>query len=100
MRIRNHGIYRRELAGVAGIVFQEDEKDSLHVHWMNTVKLEPKAFGATRDELVAHLKERGVEFIRLDDYAKELRARRAEVPVRDQSLGEIDGRSGLVAVAV
>lgn len=50
--------------------------------------------------LLAALKARGVEFIRLDDYAKELLARRAEVPVRDQSLGEIDGRSGLVAVAV
>jgi len=50
--------------------------------------------------LLAALRARGVEFIRLDDYAKELLARRAEVPVRDQSLGEIDGRSGLVAVAV
>ena len=32
--------------------------------------------------------------------AKELLAAPASIPVREQSLGEIDGRSGLVAVAV
>jgi len=61
MRIKNHGVYRRELSSVPGIVFQKDEKDSLCVHWMNTVKLEPRAFGVGRDELVAHLKSKGVE---------------------------------------
>ena len=61
MRIRNHGIYRRELGGVPGIVFQKDETDALCVHWMNTLKLEPRAFGVGRDELVSHLKSKGVE---------------------------------------
>ena len=40
---------------------------------------------------------RGVQFIRLDDLARELLAHRAEIPVREQRLAEIDGRSGLVA---
>ena len=43
---------------------------------------------------VAH----GVRFIRMDDLARELLANRATIPVRDQVLAEIDGRSGLVAV--
>ncbi len=38
-----------------------------------------------------------VEFIRLDDLARELLANRAAIPVRDQVLAEIDGRSGVVA---
>jgi len=40
----------------------------------------------------------GVKFIRLDDLARELLADRAAVPVRDQVLAPIDGRSGLVAM--
>lgn len=39
----------------------------------------------------------GVQFIRLDDLARELLADRAALPVRDQVLAPIDGRSGLVA---
>ncbi|MBI5382094.1 MAG: 4-deoxy-4-formamido-L-arabinose-phosphoundecaprenol deformylase [Opitutae bacterium] len=39
-----------------------------------------------------------VQFIRLDDYARELLANRDEIPVHDQIMAEIDGRSGLVAV--
>ena len=40
---------------------------------------------------------RGVQFIRMDDLARELLANRAAIPVCDQKLAEIDGRSGLVA---
>jgi peptidoglycan/xylan/chitin deacetylase (PgdA/CDA1 family) len=40
---------------------------------------------------------RGVQFIRLDDLARELLANRAAIPVCDQQMAEIDGRSGLVA---
>ena len=39
----------------------------------------------------------GVEFVRLDDTARELLSRRAAIPVCDQAMGTIDGRSGLVA---
>jgi undecaprenyl phosphate-alpha-L-ara4FN deformylase len=48
-------------------------------------------------ELLAACDQAGVEFIRMDDYARELLARRATIPVRDQTMIEIDGRSGVVA---
>jgi undecaprenyl phosphate-alpha-L-ara4FN deformylase len=47
--------------------------------------------------LLAACKEAGVEFIRLDDLARELLANRSAIPVCDQVLAEIDGRSGVVA---
>jgi len=47
--------------------------------------------------LLAACRERGVEFIRLDAFARELLADRAAIPVCDQVLREIDGRSGAVA---
>ncbi|ACB74701.1 4-deoxy-4-formamido-L-arabinose-phosphoundecaprenol deformylase [Opitutus terrae] len=48
-------------------------------------------------ELLSALRRTGVEFVRLDDYARELLANRAAIPVREQVMAEIDGRSGLVA---
>ncbi len=42
-------------------------------------------------------RDAGVEFIRLDNYARELLANRAAIPVCDQVFAEIDGRSGVVA---
>jgi peptidoglycan/xylan/chitin deacetylase (PgdA/CDA1 family) len=47
--------------------------------------------------LLAACKDAGVEFVRLDDLARELLANRAAISVRDQVLAEIDGRSGVVA---
>lgn len=47
--------------------------------------------------LLEACRARGVQFIRLDDLARELLANRAAIPVRDQRMAEIDGRSGLVA---
>jgi len=47
--------------------------------------------------LLAAGRTAGVEFIRLDDLARELLANRAAIPVCDQVQAEIDGRSGLVA---
>lgn len=48
-------------------------------------------------ELLAACQRRGVEFVRLETYARELLADRAAIPVCDQVLAEIDGRSGVVA---
>ena len=48
-------------------------------------------------DLLAACQKAGVEFIRMDDLANELLANRAAIPVRDQVLGTVDGRSGLVA---
>lgn len=47
--------------------------------------------------LLAACRARGVEFVRLDDYARELLRRRETIPEREQIMTEIDGRSGLVA---
>jgi peptidoglycan/xylan/chitin deacetylase (PgdA/CDA1 family) len=40
----------------------------------------------------------GIEFVRLDDVARELLANRSAIPIRDQVMGPVDGRSGLVAM--
>jgi len=48
-------------------------------------------------ELIDVCRKIGVQFIRLDDLARELLANRAAIPVCDQTMAAIDGRSGLVA---
>jgi peptidoglycan/xylan/chitin deacetylase (PgdA/CDA1 family) len=48
-------------------------------------------------ELLAACRKAGVEFIRLEALARELLARRDTIPVEDQVMAEIDGRSGVVA---
>lgn len=48
-------------------------------------------------ELLHACKNAGVEFIRLDDLARELLAKRETIPIVDQVMAGIDGRSGLVA---
>jgi undecaprenyl phosphate-alpha-L-ara4FN deformylase len=47
--------------------------------------------------LLAACRAAGVEFIALDDLARELLSRRGEIPICDQVMAEIDGRSGAVA---
>lgn len=46
---------------------------------------------------LASCRSRGVEFVRMDALAREVLADRASIPVCDQILAPIDGRSGLVA---
>ncbi|HZZ19283.1 MAG TPA: polysaccharide deacetylase family protein [Opitutaceae bacterium] len=48
-------------------------------------------------QFLALCREKGVEFIRMDDEARRILADRASVPVCEQVMAEIDGRSGLVA---
>jgi peptidoglycan/xylan/chitin deacetylase (PgdA/CDA1 family) len=50
--------------------------------------------------LLAACREAGVQFIRLDDLARELLADRTNIPIQDQVPAEIDGRSGTVATQV
>lgn len=47
--------------------------------------------------LLAECRDRGVQFVRLDETARELLKNRSAIPVCDQRMAEIDGRSGLVA---
>ena len=51
-------------------------------------------------DLLRACTQSGVRFIRLDDLARELLADRAAIPVRDQIMAPVDGRSGLVAAQV
>jgi undecaprenyl phosphate-alpha-L-ara4FN deformylase len=48
-------------------------------------------------ELLRTCKRAKVEFVRLDDYARELLAHRESIPIMDQVMAAIDGRSGVVA---
>lgn len=61
MRIKNAKLYMQKLSDVSGVIFQKDEKDSLNVHWMNTIVIDPKLYGHTKDELIAHLKENNID---------------------------------------
>jgi hypothetical protein len=68
---------------------------------VNVLTIHAEIEGMGRRELfralLAACRARGIDFIRLDDYAKQLLANRAAIPVRDQVQAEIDGRSGFVA---
>ncbi len=62
MRIRNHELYKKYLADVPGVIFQaEPDKDCLDVCWMNTIIIDPAKYGHTKDELIGHLKENGID---------------------------------------
>ncbi len=48
-------------------------------------------------EFLAACRDSGVEFVRLDDEARALLSDRASIPVCEQAMAAVDGRSGLVA---
>jgi len=54
-RIRNAKLYREKLSKIKGVEFQQDTPNSLNVHWMNAILV------PNRDEIIARLKENGVE---------------------------------------
>jgi len=60
-RIYNNKIYKENLADCRGIIFQTDQKDSINVHWMNAIVIDPIEYGHNRDELIRHLTEHGVD---------------------------------------
>ena len=74
-------------------LLREDTVNVLTIH----AEIEGMGRRALFRELLAACRQRRVDFIRLDDYAKQLLAHRSEIPIRDQVQAEIDGRSGLVA---
>ena len=61
MRIKNHNLYKKYLSEVDGITFQKDEENSLNVNWMNTILLDTKKYGHSKEELIEHLKNNGVD---------------------------------------
>ncbi|GBR75038.1 putative pyridoxal phosphate-dependent aminotransferase EpsN [Candidatus Termititenax aidoneus] len=61
LRRKNAFLYKKYLASVAGIIFQQDTLGGLNVHWMNAVLLEPKKFGKTKEQVIEYLKQNGIE---------------------------------------
>ena len=61
LRIANAKLYYENLKDCPGIIFQIDEKDSLNVHWMNSIIVDSEKYGHTSDELIGHLKSNGID---------------------------------------
>lgn len=61
LRIKNAKLYKQLLNDCPGILFQKDEEHALNVHWMNTVVVDKTKYGHTKDELILHLKENGID---------------------------------------
>ena len=71
----------------------DDRANVLTIH----AEIEGMAKRALFRDLLRACDGRGVQFIRLDELARDLLVNRDAIPVRDQILAPIDGRSGLVA---
>lgn len=61
LRMRNNAYYRQYLCDVPGIQFQALLEEYVNVAWMNAIVVDPKMYGHTKDELIAFLKENGVD---------------------------------------
>jgi undecaprenyl phosphate-alpha-L-ara4FN deformylase len=81
---------------IAGHLMSLLEPDRLNVFTLHA-EIEGMGRRAIFRELLAACRKSGVEFVRLDGEARRILADRASVPVCDQLMAPIDGRSGLVA---
>ncbi len=61
LRIRNAEYYKNYLSDCSGITFQSEQKNTVNVHWMNAVVIDEEQYGHSRDELMIHLKEKGID---------------------------------------
>lgn len=61
LRIKNHELYKQYLKDVKGIIFQKNQKGSVNVAWMNTILVDEKKYGKTKNQLVEYLKQNGVD---------------------------------------
>lgn len=61
MRIKNGILYKNHLQGIKGIYLQSEPNNVLHVHWMNAILINPEEYGHTRDDLMQHLKSKGID---------------------------------------
>jgi len=89
--------------------FPEDKIVGHYLSWLRenrpnvlTVHAEIEGMGKRGlfRELLRACRSAGITFIRTDELARELLANRAAIPVCDQIMAPIDGRSGLVATQV
>lgn len=60
MRIKNGLLYRKLLSQVPGVILQQDQQQARNVFWMNGLCLTEK-YGRTRDELISHLRNQGID---------------------------------------
>lgn len=61
MRINNASLYREYLGDIEGIIFQQDEENSLNVHWMNAIVIDPNITGKTKNEMMEYLKINNID---------------------------------------
>ena len=61
MRIKNNQLYKKFLNGIKGIIFQENQQNAVNVCWMNAIVVDKKLYNHSKDELIQHLKDNGVE---------------------------------------
>ncbi len=61
LRIRNAEYYINYLSDCSGITFQSEQNNTVNVHWMNAVVIDEEQYGHSRDELMIHLKEKGID---------------------------------------
>ena len=62
MRIKNHLLYKKYLKDVPGIIFQAGPSENcVDVCWMNTIVIDSAKYGHTKAELIAHLREKGID---------------------------------------
>ncbi len=59
-RIENNRLYKEYLSDCPEIIFQEDQKDSVNIHWMNAVVLDTDK-GKKRDQVVAYLRDKNID---------------------------------------
>jgi undecaprenyl phosphate-alpha-L-ara4FN deformylase len=81
---------------IAGHIVSLLRKDQLNVFTLHA-EIEGMGRRGIFRELLAGCRKLGVEFVRLEDEARRLVLDRPMVPVCDQLMAPIDGRSGLVA---
>ncbi|MBZ0200002.1 MAG: DegT/DnrJ/EryC1/StrS family aminotransferase [Ignavibacteriaceae bacterium] len=60
-RINHNRLYRKYLQGVHGIIFPMEEVDTKSVYWMNGIVVDKESFGLNRNELMAKLKQDGID---------------------------------------
>ena len=83
-------------SAIAGHLVSLLRADRLNVFTLHA-EIEGMGRRAIFRELLVACRKSGVEFVRLDGEARRILANRASVPVCDQVMAAIDGRSGLVA---
>ncbi len=81
---------------IAGHLMSLLREDRLNVFTLHS-EIEGMGRRAIFRELLAACRKAGVEFVRMDTTARELLAAREKLPVCEQVMATIEGRSGLVA---